>query len=86
MDNVKADTSSCIIVGAGMSGLSAGRELRAAGWDVTMVDKGRGVGGRMATRRLREGTFDHGAQFFTARSDRFEKLVRGWLEAGVVEE
>jgi predicted NAD/FAD-dependent oxidoreductase len=32
------------------------------------------------------GTFDHGAQFFNVRSERFERPVAGWLEAGVVEE
>lgn len=77
---------SCIIVGAGMSGLLAARELRAAGWDVTVLDKGRGVGGRMATRRVGDGTCDHGAQFFTVRSERFERLVRDWLDTGVAEE
>lgn len=86
MNDGKTDANSCIIIGAGMSGLIAARELQAAGWDVTILDKGRGVGGRMATRRVGEGTFDHGAQFFTARGDRFEQLVRGWLDAGVAEE
>ena len=78
--------SSCVVVGAGISGLLAARELAAAGWRVVVLDKGRGVGGRMATRRVGDGTFDHGAQFFTVRGERFEKLVSGWLEEGVVEE
>jgi renalase len=78
--------SSCVVVGAGISGLLAARELRAAGWRVVVLDKGRGVGGRMATRRVGDGTFDHGAQFFTVRGERFRRLVAGWLEAGVVEE
>jgi renalase len=77
---------SCVVVGAGISGLLAARELAAAGWRVVVLDKGRGVGGRMATRRLENGTFDHGAQFFTVRSDRFGKLVQEWSGEGVVEE
>lgn len=77
---------SCIIVGAGISGLLAARELRGAGWRVTVLDKSRGVGGRMATRRVGGSTFDHGAQFFTVRDERFRRLVEGWIEAGVVEE
>jgi renalase len=78
--------NSCIVVGAGISGLVAARELSAAGWRVVVLDEGSGVGGRTATCRIENGTFDHGAQFFTVRSERFENLVAGWLEAGVVEE
>ena len=75
--------NSCVIVGAGISGLLAARELKGAGWRVTVLDKGRNVGGRMATRRVGAGNFDHGAQFFTVRGERFEKLVNGWIDAGV---
>ena len=74
--------NTCIVVGAGISGLLAARELRGAGWRVTVLDKGRGVGGRMATRRLDGAAFDHGAQFFTVREERFEKIVEGWISAG----
>ncbi|HZC83326.1 MAG TPA: FAD-dependent oxidoreductase [Rubrobacter sp.] len=81
-----AETNSCIVVGAGMSGLVAARELSAAGWQVVALEEGSGVGGRLATQRMGNGNFDYGAQFFTVRSERFEKLVAGWLEAGVVEE
>ena len=77
---------SCIVVGAGISGLLAASALQREGWDVTVLDKGRGVGGRMATRRVGEGTFDHGAQFFTVRGERFAGLVEGWLGAGVATE
>ena len=77
---------SCIIVGAGISGLLAARTLDQEGWTVTVLDKGRGVGGRMATRRIGRGNFDHGAQFFTVRGERFAGLVEGWLEAGVATE
>src|SRR3712207_9597058 len=80
-----AETNSCIMVGAGISGLVAACELSDAGWRVVVLDEGSGVGGRMATRRLGDGTFDHGAQFFTVRSGRFGRVVAGWLEAGVAE-
>jgi renalase len=77
---------SCIIVGAGISGLLAASELQGDVWDVTVLDKGRGVGGRMATRRVGGGNFDHGAQFFTVRGERFANLVDDWLAAGVAAE
>ncbi len=83
---MSADQRSCIVVGAGISGLLAAGALQAEGWNVTVLDKGRGVGGRMATRRVGGGTFDHGAQFFTVRGDRFSDLVDGWLEAGAATE
>ncbi|MEJ7841830.1 MAG: FAD-dependent oxidoreductase [Rubrobacter sp.] len=78
--------SSCVVIGAGISGLMAARKLRDAGWDVVVLDKGRGVGGRMATRRFGGASFDHGTQFFTVRGDRFRGLVEGWLSAGAAEE
>ncbi len=67
-----ADTDSCVVVGAGISGLAAAHRLSAAGWRVVVMDEGSEVGGRMATHRIGNGTFDHGAQFFTVRSERFE--------------
>lgn len=75
-----------LILGAGLSGLTAARALQEAGREVVVVDKGRGVGGRLATRRAFGGTFDHGAQFFTARSDEFQTLLRQWQQSGVASE
>ncbi len=75
-----------LIVGAGMAGLSGAVELQRAGRRVLLLDKGRGVGGRMATRRVGAATFDHGAQFFTARAPRFAAAIAGWQKSGVAEE
>ena len=77
---------SCVVVGAGISGLLAAKTLHEKGWTVTVLEKCRGVGGRMATRRVGRGNFDHGAQFFTVRGERFAGLVEDWLEAGVAAE
>ncbi|QIN79172.1 NAD(P)-binding protein [Rubrobacter marinus] len=79
-------TNTCLVIGAGMSGLLAANKLQEAGWAVTILDKGRGVGGRMATRRFDGASFDHGAQFFTARSDEFKGMVADWQEAGAARE
>jgi predicted NAD/FAD-dependent oxidoreductase len=51
-----------------------------------VLDKGRSVGGRLATRRIGGATLDHGAQFFTVRSDEFRAEVDRWLTAGVAHE
>ena len=75
-----------LVVGAGLAGLIAARELERSGVDVVVVDKGRGVGGRLATRRIGDGVFDHGAQFFTVRDAEFGEEVAQWLRAGVVRE
>nr|WP_130587384.1 FAD-dependent oxidoreductase [Qipengyuania flava] len=76
------------IVGAGMAGLSCATRLAALGHEVALFDKGRGPGGRMATRRVEaDGTtlsFDHGAQYFTARDPRFVEQVARWEREGVV--
>ncbi len=73
-----------LIVGAGMSGLMAAQALKARAVQTLLVDKGRSVGGRMATRRLGEGVADHGAQFFTVRDPAFQAHVDAWQEAGLV--
>ncbi len=49
------------IVGAGIAGLAAARQLQSAGHEVQVIDKGCGVGGRMATRRIKGARLDHGA-------------------------
>jgi renalase len=76
------------IIGAGIAGLSCGERLSAAGYGVTVFDKGRGAGGRMATRRVPmpsgEVAFDHGAQYFTVRDALFLTAVKRWQRSGVV--
>jgi len=74
-----------LIVGAGMSGLMAARTLQARGYSVKMIEGGRSVGGRLATRRVGEGGLaDHGAQFFTVRSDALQEYVDRWLAQDLV--
>lgn len=63
------------IVGSGMAGLSAGKLLRAQGCDVTLFDKARGPGGRMASKRVTDGAVDIGAQYFTIRNPDFREFL-----------
>lgn len=73
-----------VIVGAGIAGLSAAGELVRSGRRVVVLEKSRGVGGRMATRRVGDAVCDHGAQFFTVRGRAFGGMVADAHEAGSV--
>lgn len=73
------------IIGAGISGLVLARELSAFA-DVVVFEKARGVGGRMSTRYADPFYFDHGAQFFTARTREFQEYLAPYLQKGFVAE
>ncbi|QUL38330.1 NAD(P)/FAD-dependent oxidoreductase [Erythrobacter sp. JK5] len=77
-----------LIIGAGMAGLTCATRLAEAGYQVRIIDKGRGPGGRMAARRAEIAgevvSFDHGAQYFTARDPSFREVVEEWAAQGVV--
>lgn len=76
------------IVGAGMAGLACAEGLARQGHEVVLLDKGRGPGGRMSTRRMQtalgEAHFDYGAQYFTVRDQGFRVRVEVWIAEGVV--
>jgi predicted NAD/FAD-dependent oxidoreductase len=73
------------VVGAGVAGLSAARVLSDHGLEVTVLDKGRGPGGRISTRESSQGwSMDHGAQYFTARDPVFRTHLASWEAEGVV--
>src|SRR5271166_6425969 len=72
------------IIGAGMAGLAAAQRLKDCGFDITLIEKSRGLGGRMATRLVDDLEFDHGAQYFTATGARFSAMVGKWRAAGHV--
>jgi renalase len=81
------------VIGAGLAGAACAQGLRAAGLQVTLFEKSRGVGGRMATRRAHcddaQGvaqtlSFDHGAQHFTAVHPRFRAMTTRAEAAGVL--
>lgn len=71
------------VVGAGISGLLLARDLQSRGADVAVLEKSRGVGGRLATKRVGPAVFDQGAQFFTVRDERFASVVAAWRSEGV---
>lgn len=75
-----------IIVGAGISGLLAARSLTSVGQRVAVLEKSRGRGGRMATRRMGSRVLDHGAQYFTTRDRQFLSFVTEWKQKGLLRE
>jgi len=75
------------IIGAGISGLTAGRKLSKAGHDVTVIEKSRGFGGRLATRYAGKENavkLDHGLSWFHAESPEFKKFTAELIENDLV--
>ncbi|MEJ2188825.1 MAG: FAD-dependent oxidoreductase [Acidobacteriota bacterium] len=80
-----ATTLKVAVVGAGISGLVCARTLSDLGHQVRVIDKARGPGGRMSTRRADVLRYDHGAQYFTVSDPRFAAQIESWQREGVVE-
>ena len=72
------------IIGAGVAGLACASKLSQAGVRSVVFDKGRCVGGRVATRRADGLQCDHGAQYVTAKGDSFVAMLRGFATTGDV--
>lgn len=70
------------IIGAGISGLWVAHQLTKANNDITLFEKSKGVGGRMATKRIGSEKFDHGAQFYSDNLD-MKDLHQIWLAAEI---
>ena len=51
---------------------------------VTVFERARGLGGRLATRREGNLAFDHGAQYLTARGQAFSRFVEAATHTGAV--
>ena len=68
------------IIGAGISGLAAGRDLKLNGHDVVVFEKSRGVGGRAATRRRDGYVWDTGATSIAPRGKRIEPVMLNELD------
>jgi renalase len=73
------------IIGAGISGLTLAENLKDLA-EIVVFEKARGVGGRMSTRYAEPFYFDHGTQFFTARSISFQRYLEPMIQEGLVAE
>ncbi|MBE9043107.1 FAD-dependent oxidoreductase [Pleurocapsales cyanobacterium LEGE 10410] len=90
-DRLSRTDSSCIVIGGGITGLTIATVLQQQGVQVTVLDKGRGIGGRLATRRVQhsesiKGVFDYGTQYFSIKHPRSQTWVNEWLQQGVIRE
>lgn len=75
MDNIKK--YDVLIIGAGISGITAGKYLLKNGAHIKILDKGKAIGGRLATRRIefdnKQLQIDYGCKFFEAHSFEFSQ-------------
>lgn len=72
-----------LVVGGGISGMAAARELSAAGVPVQVRDRGRSLGGRMASRTTEGRPVDTGASYFTVSDPAFDAVVEDWRQRGL---
>lgn len=71
------------VVGAGLAGIACARTLHQAGVSVRVLERGRRVGGRMASRRIDGRPVDLGASYLTVSDDAFAAVVDDWAARGL---
>jgi renalase len=72
-----------VVVGAGVAGLSCARALADRGVRVRVVERGRVVGGRLASKRYDGRYADIGAAYLVADDPGFAVRVASWEAAGL---
>jgi renalase len=68
-----------IIIGAGIAGLLLAQKLKGQGIETLILEKSRGVGGRIATRRIEDLGFDHGASYVPTYSECLDVVEKAQL-------
>ncbi|WP_089127081.1 NAD(P)/FAD-dependent oxidoreductase [Tolypothrix sp. NIES-4075] len=63
------------VIGAGMAGLVCAQQLSKAGYSVIVLEKSRGLGGRVATRRLHNTCADHGVCYLKPKGELLKRFV-----------
>ncbi|MBF2079964.1 MAG: FAD-dependent oxidoreductase [Synechococcales cyanobacterium T60_A2020_003] len=63
------------VVGAGLSGLICAKQLQKVGYEVAIVEKSRGLGGRLATRRIAGTWADHGVRYLELQGFLTQQLL-----------
>jgi renalase len=72
------------VIGAGIAGLTCARRLQQAGKRVVLIDKSRGLGGRLATRRLAGTHADHGVCYLQPKGDLFRQWIEELVDVGIL--
>ncbi|MEM7726522.1 MAG: FAD-dependent oxidoreductase [Cyanobacteria bacterium P01_A01_bin.45] len=81
----KISMTDIVIIGAGMAGLTCAQKLTKAGYSVKIIEKSRGVGGRVATRRLYDTRADHGACYIKPKGELLQNLVDELFQKGILQ-
>ena len=63
------------VIGAGIAGLVCAKQLQESGYSVVVLEKSRGVGGRMATRRVSGTRADHGVRYLEPTGKFLQQLI-----------
>lgn len=74
------------IIGAGISGLIAGKKLAEAGHDVTIIEKSRALGGKLASYKKEEVFFDYGVSSVISSEPVFESFINLLKQKGILKE
>ncbi|MGB5967022.1 MAG: FAD-dependent oxidoreductase [Spirulinaceae cyanobacterium] len=73
------------VVGAGLAGLSCAKELSQLGCRVVVLDKSRGLGGRVATRRINNLPIDHGLPYLQPQGKLSQQLIQRLNEENLIQ-
>lgn len=79
-----ATTYEIAVIGAGVAGLTCAQQLHQAGYRVITIDKSRGLGGRLATRRLAQTHADHGVCYLKPKREPFADLIQTLCDRSLV--
>jgi len=73
------------IIGAGFSGSYLSHKLNTEGHEVTLFEKSRGVGGRMATRYMENTAVNHGCNTIQATVKEFKAFCDSMVEKNLLD-
>ncbi len=79
------DLYDAMVVGAGLAGLTCARQLQQQGYKVILLDKSRGVGGRIATRRIDNTPVDRGLFFLELQGQHTQKLIEQLRQQNIIQ-